>query len=150
MRRYGQPKDITQKYLDRPGSYGIIFLDGKILLTHQKNPKPEIQLPGGGIDLGESQTTALYREVLEETGWRISILRRLGAYQRYTYMPEYGFHARKICHIFSARAIHRVGEPTEPGHTAIWSNPSDVINKLASEGDAAFVENFLKIKLKNI
>ena len=31
MRRYGQPKDITQKYLDRPGSYGIIFLDGKIL-----------------------------------------------------------------------------------------------------------------------
>jgi len=46
MRRYGQPKDITQKYLDRPGSYGIIFLDGKILLTHQKNPKPEIQLPG--------------------------------------------------------------------------------------------------------
>ena len=66
MRRYGQPKDITQKYLDRPGSYGVIFLDGKILLTHQENPKPEIQLPGGGIDLGESQTTALHREVLEE------------------------------------------------------------------------------------
>ncbi|MDA9287494.1 NUDIX hydrolase [Amylibacter sp.] len=150
MRRYGHPKDITQKYLDRPGSYGIILLDGKILLTHQKNPKPEIQLPGGGIDLGESQTTALHREVLEETGWRISILRRLGAYQRYTYMPEYDFHARKICHIFLARAIHKVGEPTEPGHTAIWSNPRDVINKLASEGDAAFVENFLKIKLKNI
>ena len=128
----------------------IIYLRRNRTLTHQKNPKPEIQLPGGGIDLGESQTTALHREVLEETGWRISILRRLGAYQRYTYMPEYGFHARKICHIFLARAIHRVGEPTEPGHTAIWSNPRDVINKLASEGDAAFVENFLKIKLKNI
>jgi len=26
----------------------------------------------------------------------------------------------------------------------------DVTNKLASEGDAAFVDNFLKIKLKNI
>ena len=78
MRRYGHPKDINQTYLDRPGAYGIILLGKKILCTLQKTPEPELQLPGGGIDLGENPMTALHREVREETGWRISILYRLG------------------------------------------------------------------------
>ena len=79
MRRYGHPKDINQTYLDRPGAYGIILLGKKILCTLQKTPEPELQLPGGGIDLGENPMTALHREVREETGWRISILYRFGA-----------------------------------------------------------------------
>lgn len=60
-----------------------------MLLTHQDAPEPEVQLPGGGIDPGESPVQALIREVYEETGWRISRPRRLGAYRRFTYMPEY-------------------------------------------------------------
>ena len=54
MRRYGHPKDINQTYLDRPGAYGIILLGKKILCTLQKTPEPELQLPGGGIDLGQA------------------------------------------------------------------------------------------------
>ena len=149
MRRYGHPKDINQTYLDRPGAYGIILLGKKILCTLQKTPEPELQLPGGGIDLGENPMTALHREVREETGWRISILYRFGAYQRFTFMPEYNFHARKVCHIYIARAIRKVGEPTELDHTAYWSEPRVVINKLASDGDAAFLKTFLKTRLSS-
>ena len=50
MKRYGDPKDLNQKYFDRPGAYAIIYSQKKILLTHQLKPLSELQLPGGGID----------------------------------------------------------------------------------------------------
>lgn len=113
------------------------------MLTHQSKPYSEMQLPGGGIDPLESPTRALHREVIEETGWRISIVRRLGAYQRFTYMPDYDLHARKVCHVFLARAVRKLKEPSEPNHTAHWVSPSLAIDCLASEGDAAFLEMLL-------
>ena len=44
-----------------------------ILATHQAEPVPEFQLPGGGIDRGEHPIAALHREVYEETGWKIAV-----------------------------------------------------------------------------
>ena len=143
MRRYGHPADAKQTYTDRPGVYGIIISQRGVLLTHQAKPYSELQLPGGGIDPGESSLTALHREVIEETGWRINPLRRLGVYQRYTYMPDYDLHARKVCHVFVARAVRRLADPTEPHHTAHWVSPSLAIDCLASECDAAFLRDFI-------
>jgi 8-oxo-dGTP diphosphatase len=144
MRRYGEPKNPTYTYTDRPGAYGVILSDQGILLTHQLEPSSELQLPGGGIDPFESPSTALHREVIEETGWRIEIVRRLGAYQRYTYMPDYDLYARKVCHIFLARGVRKLMDPTESGHTAHWIDPMLAPDCLASDGCAAFVRSFLR------
>jgi 8-oxo-dGTP diphosphatase len=143
MRRYGHAKIPNQTYTDRPGVYGIILSDRGVLLTHQSRPYSELQLPGGGIDPSESLLMALHREVMEETGWRINPLRRLGVYQRYTYMPDYDMFARKVCHIFVARAVRRLGPPTEPHHTPHWVAPTLAVDCLASEGDAAFLQDFI-------
>jgi len=140
MRRYGHPKDPKQTYTDRPGAYGIILSDRGVLLTHQSQPYSELQLPGGGIDPGETPTFALHRETLEETGWRIAVVQRLGVYQRYTYMPDYDMHARKVCHIFMARAVRKISDPTEDHHTAHWVAPDLAVDCVASEGDAAFLQ----------
>lgn len=35
---------------------------------------------------------------MEETGWHIANLRRLGVFRRFTHMPEYGFWAEKNLH----------------------------------------------------
>ena len=82
-----------------------------VLVTEQEAPQREFQLPGGGIDPGEGALRALHRECLEETGWRIRVLRRLGAFQRFAYLPEYDLWARKVCHIYLARPVLRHGEP---------------------------------------
>ena len=78
IRRYGEPVKSGQTYKHRPGSYAILLDGDAILLTHQADPKPEFQLPGGGIDPGESPIRGLHREVFEETGWHISTPVKLG------------------------------------------------------------------------
>jgi 8-oxo-dGTP diphosphatase len=101
-RRYGDAPLAGVRYTRRVGAYAILPRDGALLLTHQEEPGPEVQLPGGGIDPGESPIQALHREVFEETGWRIARPRRLGAFRRFTYMPEYDLWAEKLCLIYVA------------------------------------------------
>ena len=46
---------------------GIIFLNGKVLLAHQKGAANSF-LPGGHIGMGEKAEVALIREISEEIG----------------------------------------------------------------------------------
>lgn len=141
--RFGTPPDSARRYKHRPGAYVALLRGDDILVTRQFLPDTmdaaEIQLPGGGIDPGESPIPALHREVYEETGWRMSTPKRLGAFRRFTYMPEYDFWAEKLCTIFVARPTLRLGPPTEPGHTALWMPRAAAIELLDNDGDAYFL-----------
>jgi len=138
IRRYGEPAR-NRRYTLRPGAYAILLKHGELLLTHQQDPEPEFQLPGGGIDPGESPISALHREVFEETGWHIAAPRRIGAYRRFVFMPEYDLWAEKLCQIFVAHPVRPHGPPQEPGHTAVWTSPVLAAGILADEGGRAFV-----------
>ncbi|MDD8022133.1 MAG: NUDIX hydrolase [Paracoccaceae bacterium] len=139
IRRFGEPVVAGQRYRMRPGAYAVLIRDGAVLVTHQAEPRPEFQLPGGGIDPGESPQHALHREVFEETGWAIAGPRRIGTYRRFTYMPEYDRWAEKLCMIYIARPVLRRGPPREPGHRAIWMSPEAALDQLANTGDRFFL-----------
>ena len=100
------------------------------------------ELPGGGIDKGEHPIAALHREVFEETGWKIAVTRRLGAFRRFTYMPEYDLWAEKLCRVFLARPIRRLGPPTEAGHAAVWLPIEEALTRLGNPGDRAMLARF--------
>ena len=117
--RFGPPPG-RRNYRLRPGAYAVLIRGDQALLTFQHAPEPEYQLPGGGIDPGESPLAALHREVHEETGWSIGQPRWLGAYRRFCYLPDYGFWAEKLCGVWLARPILHRGPPSEPGHDARW------------------------------
>lgn len=139
MRRYGEPIDPRQVYRERPGAYAVILDGTDVLVTEQVEPRREFQLPGGGLDPGEGALHALHRECLEETGWRIRVLRRIGAFQRYAFMPEYDLWARKVCHIYLAHPVRRHGAPADSGHAAVWMPVSSALQLLAIEGDRAYL-----------
>mgnify|MGYP001094847252 CR=1 FL=1 len=143
IRRFGESAQFGRRYTRRPGAYAILPRGGNVLLTHQDNPTPEVQLPGGGIDPGESPISALHREVFEETGWRIASPRKLGVFRRFTYMPEYDLWAEKLCHIYLAHPVRRLGPPSEPGHQAIWTTPIKAVRSLGNPGDRAFARRYL-------
>ncbi len=147
IRRFETPPEAGRSYRRRPGVYAILLRGAEMLLTHQDAPAPEFQLPGGGVDPGEHPLPALHREVFEETGWTMRLDRRLGAFRRFTYMPEYDLWAEKVCTVYLARPIARLGPPSEAGHTAIWAEPGAALGILANEGDRHFLGRVLRAGL---
>lgn len=144
IRRFGEPLVRGQRYGIRHGVYAVLLRGREALITHQAEPEPEFQLPGGGIDPGESPLRALHREVWEETGWSIALPRRLGAFRRFVYMPEYDKWAEKLCTVYLARPVRRLGAPSEPGHEAIWMPAAEAVPLLGNDGDRHFLEAALR------
>jgi len=145
IRRFGETPQAGRKYTRRPGVYALLPRGRGLLVTwYDDGMNPELQLPGGGIDPGESPITALHREVFEETGWLISAPRRVGAFRRFTYMPEYDLWAEKICLIYRAQPVRRMGPPREAFHEARWMETSDAVEKLGNSGDRHFADLHLQ------
>ena len=143
IRRVGEPIRRDRRYKLRPGVYAALMREGEMLLTFQAEPEPELQLPGGGIDPGESPLAALHREVFEETGWRIAAPRRLGAFRRFTYMPEYDLWAEKVATVYLAFPVRPLGPPTESGHSALWAPLATAVGLLGNAGDRMMVRRHL-------
>ncbi|WP_107846371.1 NUDIX hydrolase [Litoreibacter ponti] len=141
IRRFGEAYVAGKPYRHRPGAYAILWDGAAMLATVQSEREvpAELQLPGGGIDPGEHPIPALHREVLEETGWSIAAPRRLGAFRRFVFMPEYGYWAEKLCHVYIAKPVRRHCAPSEPGHYAVWLSPEDAVENLGNDGDRHFV-----------
>ncbi len=140
IRRFGERRIAGQKYHSRPGAYAVLRLGGDVLLTYQDDPHYEFQLPGGGIDAGESPLQALHREVFEETGWSIAAPRRIGAFRRFAYMPEYDKWAEKIGLVYLARPVRRLGPPSEEGHAAVWLPAREALLRIGNDADRHFLK----------
>ncbi len=138
-RRFGQLPDPARRYTPRRGVYAVILAGDGILATFQERPLAELQLPGGGIDPGESPLAALHREVFEETGYRIHAPRRMGMFHRFTYMPDYDIWAQKLCTIYVAQLGSRLSDPSEPGHHPVFLPWDEAETELAVDGDRHFV-----------
>lgn len=143
IRRFGERVVLGQKYTLRPGAYAVLHRAGSVLLTYQGHPEHEFQLPGGGIDPGEHILPALHREILEETGWRVSGLRKIGAFRRFVFMPDYDIWAEKLCHVYAARPVRRLHPPTEPHHAEVWASYADAPALIENAGDNHFLRRVL-------
>ena len=144
MKLFGERVNYKIKYQRRVGAYGIILQKNDLILTEQmtKENGIELQLPGGGMNENESLIHALYREVLEETGWGIKVLKKNGVFQRFTYMPEYKIWAHKICHIYKCVATIKKTKILEKNHRSVFMNKKRAMEALLDTGFKYFVKTF--------
>ena len=69
--------------MERTRVAGIIFIDGKIALMHRKDvlKRPEMPeyytIPGGGLEEGETEEEGTKREIKEEFGIEVRIVKKL-------------------------------------------------------------------------
>ncbi|MEP1767279.1 MAG: NUDIX domain-containing protein [Sulfitobacter sp.] len=143
IRRVEDVPQRGQKYRLRAGAYVILPIQRRFLLTADMAAGPDIQLPGGGIDPGESPLQALYREVREEIGWAIGQPRRLGAFRRFVFMPEYDMWAEKLCTVYVARPTRQLHAPTEPHHETLILDADNAIAALGNDGDRLMLQTYL-------
>ena len=59
--------DLNGKVFCRPSARGIILKDGKIAVIYSRKSK-FYKIPGGGVEPGEDNLSAMIREVKEESG----------------------------------------------------------------------------------
>jgi ADP-ribose pyrophosphatase YjhB (NUDIX family) len=64
----------SDRLILRPAAYALIVHEGKLLLLRMRQTG-KYHLPGGGINIGERMEDTLKREVQEETGIDIEVVR---------------------------------------------------------------------------
>jgi 8-oxo-dGTP diphosphatase len=58
-------------------------------------------------------------------------------------MPEYDLWAEKLCAVYLARPVLRLGPPSEAGHTAMWLPVEEAVHRLGNPGDRAMLASVL-------
>ena len=94
--------------------YAIIFADRRVLLALRHNID-WWNLPGGGMELGETVDEAMRREVREETGLEVEVERLVGVYSK----PQ----KQEVVLTFRCRAVGGVLSETEESRECRYFAP---------------------------
>jgi 8-oxo-dGTP diphosphatase len=97
---------------------------GRVLLIRRRNPPPGWALPGGFVDAGESLEAAVAREILEETGLRLTAARQFHAYSEPARDPRHPM----VSIVFVGRAEGEPRAGDDAGKVAFYA-----INELPDE-----------------
>lgn len=137
--------DKNRQYIKRPGAYGIIEKDKKLVAVVKT--KTGYFLPGGGIENEESPEECLKRECLEEIGTEVSILDYFAIGNYYFYSTTLNKEMESIGHFFTCKIDKFLDIATELDHELIWLEPEQAIKLLYLDNQREALNYFKKNKV---
>ncbi len=127
--------DPDKKYSLRKASRAIVIDNENKMALLFVSKHNYHKLPGGGIEHGEDQETALHREILEETGCRIKILRDVGMIIEYR--DDKDMRQESYCYLAEVEGEIKAPSFTEKekadGFKLIWITIDDAISLLKKD-----------------
>ena len=132
-----------RNYRLRPGSYAVVLgEDDQVALLQTVHG---LVLPGGGAEHGESPEATLRREILEECGYELEILKPIGFAIEYVFSQDEGYFAKE-CSFFLTRFDQPVTQPIEHDHELTWRPISEAISKLTFKSQSWAVSSVASIR----
>jgi 8-oxo-dGTP diphosphatase len=138
-----------QVYSDRPAAFGVVLRDGRIAVVQVTRPgeQPYYDLPGGGIDPGETPQAAVVREFGEETGLVVRAGRLLGRVDQHMVKSD-GHPANNRSTLMEAELAGEAVElKIEADHDLVWLEPLEAIARLRHESHAWAVALWLRSRV---
>ena len=132
-------------YRHRTVAFGVAERDGLIACVRVERPSgPYFDLPGGGLDLEETEVEALRREFLEETGLTIAPLNRIAEAGQY-FVRSTEEPVNNVSGFWTARvAAEDPAAKCEDDHTLVWLDPTVALSRLRHDSHAWAVAVWLR------
>lgn len=143
---FGQTVYVPRESLVfRPTAYAVIVHEGQVLVVNVRSTG-KVAFPGGGVEVGERLEAALKREVWEETGLEVEVVRFLTFRESFFHYDPSGnsYHCYLfyyLCHplTFTLRSNEEIedGEAENPHWVALFTlkgenyqGPASVIEEI--------------------
>jgi len=145
--QFGEPEP-GRDYPDRPAAFAIIEKDGKIALVHVsfETGGGRTDLPGGGLDPGETPQQAAARECGEEAALVVEIGDLVTRADHY-FVNEKDQSRNTRGLFFAARLLRE--DPSlkvEDDHELIWVEPLEALRRLDRESHVWAVAAWIRRK----
>lgn len=131
-------------YKTREGVYALIQGANNTIVLVGRVDSDLHELPGGGIEEGESHEAGLARELREELGWSIKIGEYLGKGIQYTMLSPRGRHYKLEGHFYAAEKLKEIGGKVELDHVERSLSFSDARLKVKYEYQKWAISQFEK------
>ena len=139
MKEFGE-KIKGIEYSKRPGSYGVIIKDNRIVVVKSSGYNTYF-LVGGGIDEGEGERETLRREATEEIGFQIEVQDKIGEAIEYFFSKTEEKYTIKQCHFYRVSLQNK----TEEGkHELAWIT-GDELDRMHHESYRWILEREIKL-----
>jgi 8-oxo-dGTP diphosphatase len=145
--QFGEPEP-GRDYPDRPAAFAIVERDGQIALVHVdfEDGGGRTDLPGGGLDPGETPEDAAARECGEEAGLVVEIEALVTLADHY-FVNEKGQSRNTRGRFYAARCMREAPErKIEHDHQLIWMEPLEALRRLDRESHVWAVAAWLRLK----
>jgi orotate phosphoribosyltransferase len=106
--RAGDEAPFSRRRSPLPTVDVIIEIDGGVVLVRRRNPPEGWAMPGGFVEYGETLEEAAVREMREETGLEVELVRQFRTYSEPARDPR--FHTIGTVFIGRARGTPRAGD----------------------------------------
>jgi 8-oxo-dGTP diphosphatase len=129
--QFGSPEP-GRDYPDRPAAFAIVERDGLIALVRVtfKSGGGRTDLPGGGLDSGETPAQAAMRECGEEAGLVISVGKRVARADHF-FVNEMGEAHNTRGEFFAAGFVREdAALKVEDDHALRWVDPCEALVQL--------------------